>query len=286
MRIGIIGASGRMGQWFTRYFASKGNELGTYSRSQRTKIGSDEFRTFSSIQQCAEASDVILVSVPISQTEGVVSEVARNSSSGQTILEIASLKSKLVPQLKEIASKGVLVLSVHPLFGPGADIHMKQPYALISISPDESRELRRLSEIIPDSQILRVTGESHDRSMAHILSLTHFVNLAFLSSLEDKDGLLRVAGPTFKLQVSLAQAILHDEPDVLAALETENPFFEEILSDFLKHTRNIESVVRRKDTTGLAELFKRARENAQKSDSFLSSYARMYNFFGRGEEMG
>ncbi len=283
MRVGIIGASGRMGQWFLRYFVSKGHQVGAYSRSRKTDVKTLGVLEFTTVQECATSSEVIVVSVPIAHTARVVSEVAMNCSSTKTIIEIASLKRKLVPELKEIAATGVTVLSVHPLFGPGADIGMKQAYALIPISSDQSEELRRFSKILPDSRITTVNEESHDKSMGYVLSLTHFVNLAFLSSLTARNGLLEVAGTTFKLQVSLAQAILHDEPDLLAALETENPYFEDILKEFLKNSRNIESMVKRKDARALAGLFASTREKIRESESFLSSYTSMYEILNRNE---
>lgn len=283
MRVGIIGASGRMGQWFIRYFASKGYQVGMYSRSGKTSVKRAGVLKFTTVQECAKFSEVILVSVPIAQTAKVVSEVAMSCSSNQTIIEIASLKGKLVPELKEIAATGVKVLSIHPLFGPGADIGMKQLYALIPISSDESDELRRLSAILPDSRITTVNEESHDKSMGYVLSLTHFVNLAFLSSLTGRNELLEVAGTTFKLQVSLAHAILHDEPELLAALETENVYFQDILADFLKNSRNIELMVKKKDSRALAGLFASTREKIRESESFLSSYRSMYELLNRNE---
>ncbi len=283
MRIGIIGASGRMGQWFLRLFASKGHQVGVYSRRGKTGVETAGVLEFKTVEECAKFSEVILVSVPIAQTAKVVSEVAMSCSSTQTIIEIASLKRELVPKLKEVAATGVNVLSIHPLFGPGADISAKQPYALIPISSDESDELRRFSKILPDSRITTVNEESHDKSMGYVLSLTHFVNLAFLSSLTARNELLELAGTTFKLQVSLAQAILHDEPELLAALETENPYFQNILSDFLKNSRNIESMVKRKDSRALAGLFASTREKIRESESFLSSYTSMYEILNRTE---
>ena len=96
-----------MGQWLTRYFGSFGYDVGIYSRTltNKTKFSSLAIPLFDSIKDCVNNSDIIIVSVPISKTNQILNELALHSNKNHTIVEISSIKSNILKNMKKLSKK-------------------------------------------------------------------------------------------------------------------------------------------------------------------------------------
>ena len=275
-----------MGQWFAKYFAIHDSQVGIFSRRAKSDSLEKQLiaRKFSDINDCIENSDVIMVSVPIGRTAEVVSEVSKSCNKDKIIIEIASLKESIFPSLRQVCDeRGIMVLSIHPLFGPGANPMQQQRYAMIPVV-SEADEMQVFEEIFPDGMPTVITAEKHDLAMGYVLSLTHFVSIAFLLSIPEKEGLMKLSGTTFKLQLGLAQAILHDEPELLAMLETDNNHFIDILETFTEKSNMIQSLVKRKDRVLLTKIITSLKEELKDDESFESSYPLIYQILDKRDE--
>ena len=69
--VGIIGGTGEMGQWFTKFFKKNGCKVIIASRT--TKL---------TCTKCASKADVVIISVPIDKSIEVIKKIAelRNES--------------------------------------------------------------------------------------------------------------------------------------------------------------------------------------------------------------
>jgi len=67
-----------------------------------------------------------MICTPIKAVPIVVGEILDHVSSSTYIAEISSVKSPVMPSLKKAASSGRLILSLHPLFGPGAEVSARE----------------------------------------------------------------------------------------------------------------------------------------------------------------
>ena len=88
-----------------------------------------------------------------------------------------------------------------------------------------------LESLFPDSQILIVDENEHDRIMALTLSLPYFTNMILAALLKNEDISLieQLGGTTFAVQFMLIGSIMSHTPDFHLSLHKENKHSQEIL---------------------------------------------------------
>ena len=279
LKIAIIGGTGNMGQWLTRYFGSFGYDVGIYSRTltNKTKFSSLAIPLFDSIKDCVNNSDIIIVSVPISKTNQILNELALHSNKNHTIVEISSIKSNIVKNMKKLSKKYTAnFLSIHPLFGPGASIYNKQKFALIPIK-SEIKEKQYFRKIFPNSKLIICDVISHDKSMAYVISLIYYINLVLLSTIPNSSQIRELSGNTFTLQNILSLAMLNDKPEIISSLQIDNKYFLKILKNYLHESQKINLLISKNDYKKLSRLIKKLKMNSSDFD-IISSYDSLYSF--------
>jgi len=211
-----------MGEWLVKHLGALGFEV----------VGYDERRGDDT--RVLAKSDLVVVSVPIGATAGVIKNVAGYMSKGSTLVEIASLKSGVYEALIEASKLGLVTLSIHPMFGPSATSLEDKTIALVPVSEVES-EVKRAKHLFPGASIIPTDLETHDRSMSLILSLPYLINIALAGTLKEEDLLLlrRLAGTSFTLQYVLVQSISAEKSGLIHALLSENRFLREYVDRFV-----------------------------------------------------
>ena len=255
--VGIIGASGNMGKWFTEYFSENGYSVGLYSRKLKKKKNS-KLKIFNSIRDCVLHSDIIIISVPIETTNKIIDEVVKYSDNTKLVMEISSMKNQIVSNMKKLSNKSQL-MSIHPLFGPGANIFKPQKFILVPIKSTQS-EKKLFSSLFPNSKLVICNANQHDQSMAYIISLVYFLNLSFVLSLNKIPNLKDISGTSFTIQYLLASGIFHDTPEVISSLQISNEQFSDVLEDFMININSIENIISKRDSDEFIKLIKKAKK--------------------------
>ncbi|MDK2384191.1 MAG: prephenate dehydrogenase/arogenate dehydrogenase family protein, partial [Candidatus Korarchaeota archaeon] len=174
--------------------------------------------------------DVVVISVPISATPSVIRDVSSKMNGG-TIVEVSSVKSHVVPSMREASGRGIETVSIHPLFGPGLSDLSRGRAALIPIVNAE-RELEISSSLFPFEHVI-VSVEDHDRAMAW-LALVHLILHAFLSSSEGEAEVIKsLETTTLRWFLRLGASSLLQSESLTEDLVKENPYFQEVLDHFL-----------------------------------------------------
>ena len=170
MIAGIIGGTGKMGRLFGSVLERHGFEVLASGRS-----------TTLTNRKLAEESDLVMVSVPIRSTVGVIGEVAPLLTGDQLLCDLTSLKGEPV---KAMLSSKAQVLGTHPLFGPTVSSLRNQTIILTPARCGGALSLR-LPEILRNegANLVVMTPEAHDRLMAVIQGLTHFGNLCMADAI-------------------------------------------------------------------------------------------------------
>jgi chorismate mutase/prephenate dehydrogenase len=142
------------------------------------------------------------------------------------VADIFSLKTPVVPVVREAVASGLRVTSIHPLFGPDAVLLAGRTLLICETGdPAAAREAR--SFFAPTSLAIRtITLEEHDRAMAVVLGLSHAVNLVFAQALL-KTGrsfadLAAVASTTFWKQARTSMEVAAESPGLYHAIQREN----------------------------------------------------------------
>jgi len=275
MKAAIIG-TGRMGNWFARYFHKKGYELKVFDkrRSVASKLAKEiGASTSRSIEEAVYDADVTLVAVPLAVTTSVVKEVLRYAKQGSIIVEVSSLKAHVVTSLKKLRRTRAKLLSVHPLFGPGASDMKGKTIALVPIRSRGS-ELRMARGIFSDANIVVVDWKMHDRVMAYVLSLSHVLATSLIFAMDDatfKEA-RRLSGTTFKLQMLSAATSLSESPELVISAFKMNPYTVQAFTSYMKRLNRLVKVIRDGDADKLKEIFRTCRARVG-SELYEEAYA-------------
>ena len=280
MRVAVVGGTGRMGRWFARYFIANKHEVGIFGRySKKAKHVAEDIgaRTFLSLEACCKNSDVILISVPIYAMPKYIERIAPKLRKDTTLIEIASIKEGVITALKKVKNSNTV--SLHPLFGLGANIDAVNRYAMIPVL-DSAKERSAFKKLFPKSEVLVVEAEEHDIAMAKVLSLTHFMNALFLKAIgENTSNLSKFSGTTFGIQLALAMGVMHDEPSQLASLQVQNPHFKDVLNEMIKNAKEWQSLVAVGKQDMLSSKYSAIKASIEKEKAFKGSYKKMYAMF-------
>ncbi len=264
MKVAVLGSSGAMGAFFVRYFVEHGHTVvGSDPKQARRVVGG--FERAGSNPQAVKDADLVLIAVPAKDTVEVVREVLPSMKEGSTIVEVTSLKSERLVELKEaVAGWKVALLSVHPLFGPSS--RSNRPKICVIGGLNDVKAAKRL---FPRGLLIRMGEREHDRMMAYTLSLVHLLNLSFVSAVAEGAGIKqfeKVSTPLGTTQMRLSRAVLSQDPSLFSYIQTGNPFVAEMLSSLIGELEGLKQAVEKRDAARLERLFVRASERFWKAD--------------------
>jgi prephenate dehydrogenase len=277
-KIAIIGAEGKMGKWFSTYFATNhDNVLFSYDIKKTNADHPHNVIQCNNLKQCVAEADFVIICVSSDKTSSVIQKSVDLMKNGSALLEISSIKEGIFKSLIS-APKSIVTISIHPMFGPGAR-RLQDTKILFVPVRNRTREEQKLRSILGDAKIIVVKDVVyHDRLMASILGLTYFSNLIFGSvvSKENFDNLKKYAGTTFDLQSILFQSILIDDPGLISTILINNSTLTPILKDFIRVSKEIFETICVRDSNRLKRKVRDLRRNYDKSNGIEQSYQKLY----------
>jgi prephenate dehydrogenase len=255
LKVAVIGSSGGMGKFFARYFLAQGNQV-TGSDTRRSDIKHKGFNFVRSNVEAVKGADVILIATPIEKTVEAAAEVAGALGREATVVEISSVKGKVLRELKKaLRGRDVKVLSLHPLFGPSLKSYPDMKVCVIETEP---RSMWLARELLPEAKLVPMKEKEHDRTMGLILSLTHLLNIAYAGTVSRylKPAQFRdVQTPTSAVQLTLAEGVLSQSPSLYSYIQLENQFSSEFARALIDELTLLLGFIEKKDRDGFEQRF-------------------------------
>lgn len=282
MKVAVIGGAGNMGRWFTRYFIRRGFDITIYDvRKREAKLLSKEdgVDVAGNIRLAVEDAVIIFITTPIEETPKVIQKIFPLLVAKTIVVEISSHKEDIVKVIKkEFSRKDILFLSIHPLFGPGAQNMKGQKMVLIPIF-DLKKESEVARYLFPEASFLMAEADEHDRMMAIVLSLTYFTNMIFsdVVSCENLKLLREMGGTSFTLQLTLAESILQNTPDLFSSIQLSNRYALQYLQKFLDRANELLKVVESNRRDVLLSVYSEIKEKLDADPDFKNSYKKIYD---------
>jgi len=237
MRLLIFGYGG-MGKLFRDFFESRGYKVSSYDIDKR-KSDADlsEIENF----------DVIFLCVPMDSIEEAVNEIAKRTKK-PLVVDISTLKSYSIPHLRKA---GLDFLSIHPMFGPDSEIGLSN-IIIVERSGREEEEII-LNEFKKAGAVLsQIDPEFHDKKMAEIQGVAHFLLILFAYYLRDKfKDEFNYASPIFLVMHKLASRILNQDWRLYYFIQKNA---EELRRELIEHARELDKLI--KDEKSFNDLFK------------------------------
>jgi len=282
MKVAIIGA-GKMGRWFTRFFLEEGDSVVVSSRSEgkllklREEFGVEIASNIGAVKK----ADKVLICVPIENFEEVVKEIHSHVRPDQVVMDICSVKEVPVKIMHEYIKAGV-TLGTHPVFGPGVKSIKDQNFVLTPTVKKEEVFAENFKSWLEErgANVFIMSPRKHDELMSVVLGLPHFLGLVVCDALLDYGNFLemeKVAGASYKMLLTLAEAVASEETEFYASLQMMLPEIEKIEALFLEKSREWLDVVRRRDRLAFANKMELVKRKLRKvNPDYAKSYEVMY----------
>jgi prephenate dehydrogenase len=270
--IGLIGGEGKMGSLFHRLLAGQGYRVRSAGPHPDPGYGG-----------LVAESDVVIVTVPITETLAVIRRIAPLLRPDQLLADFTSIKREPVAAMLEARA---WVIGCHPLFGPMPN-PQGQNVVLCPARPGPclpwlEQLLRRLG-MTP----VVMTAQGHDEAMAFIQGLTHFLNIAFARTLEtrgaDIEALLRVCSPVYRVVFAMLSRILSGDAHLYGQIQILNRENLPVLREFLENGAELLEMAEERRWEDFYGLFKSAGDYlgpfkgvARQESDFLIDQMRQY----------
>ena len=272
-KITILGAGGKMGQWFTKFFSAKGFEVTGYDAENKI-TGKAVIKSDSLVGSVLQA-DYVVLCTPTRRTPEIIRLIAKEMKRGTYLIEISSQKSKTISALSKIPPK-IIPICIHPMFGPGVKKIKNQNIISVPVK-DAKKELSVAKELFEGANFVTIDANEHDKKIAVILGLTHLVNLVFANiiSKDDKINLTeKMSGTTFKAQKILAESILTESPELIETI-IANPEIRKFAEEFWKDIGRLLTAVQEGKTEEVINYVKTCQERLSENVNLEDSYKKL-----------
>jgi prephenate dehydrogenase len=232
---GIIGGTGRMGGLFSGVFRRAGYEVLVSGR-----------KTTVTNRDVAMRSDIVVVSVPIRETGEVIREIAPLLTPDQVICDLTSLK---VFPVEEMLKSGANVIGLHPMFGPSVPSLNKQTI-IVTPARCTKEALDNLTAVFTreGALITITTPEAHDRMMAIVQGLTHFVTIAMAETMRRTEirpeDTVPFMSPVYQIETGLVGRLLSQDARLYADILCLNPYVPAVIDTCREAMKETGSAVR------------------------------------------
>ena len=286
MKVAIIGA-GKMGRWFTRFFLEEGDSVIVSSRSKEKLLKiRDEFGVeIADNVSAVKKADRVLICVPIENFEAVAKEIQPHIRPDQVVMDICSIKEFPVKIMHEYVKTGI-TLGTHPVFGPGAKSIENQNFVLTPVNDEEKRFAREFKSWLEErrANVFIMSPRKHDELMSVVLGLPHFLGLVVCDTLMNYPNFLqtkKVAGASYKMLLTLAEAVASEETEFYTSLQMDLPEIEKIEGLFLEKTEEWINMVRRKNGSAFISKMELVKTKLKEvNPDYARSYEVMHRLLG------
>ncbi|MEQ1692141.1 MAG: bifunctional chorismate mutase/prephenate dehydrogenase [Gemmatimonas sp.] len=247
----IIGGHGKMGALLARLFADMGHRVLTVDRD-----------TVLTAANAAAQADVVVISVPIEDTDRVIREVGPHVRQESLLMDVTSVKE--APMTAMLASTSASVVGTHPMFGPGVHSLQGQRFVVCRARGDAWADWVVNTFTARGLAVTEATATQHDRAMSVVQVLTHFQTQVLGLTLSKLgvplEETLRFTSPAYLLELYVAARHFAQDPQLYGPIEMRNPGTPAVTTAFRDAADELGAVLASGDQAAFTALFDDVRE--------------------------
>ncbi|MCW4001154.1 MAG: prephenate dehydrogenase/arogenate dehydrogenase family protein [Candidatus Bathyarchaeota archaeon] len=290
MRTAVLGA-GKMGVWFAKWCRDNGDVVVVADRKPEklAKLKDELGVEVADFPAAVKGADRVLICVSISSFEEIVKKIASSIHRGQPVMDICSIKEYPV-EIMHRYLKDALVLGTHPVFGPGSSGVAHKAFVLTPTGPQEEAYAEEFKRWLEKQQahVFVMPPKKHDELMAVVLGFPHFLGLAACETLLEQPAYgesKQLAGTTYRMLFTLAEATALETPDLYANIQTKLAGVDKIEERFIANAEGWLELMKKKDSAAIIERMGKLRAKLEKADGdYGKSYEVMYKMLQSTEE--
>ena len=249
IKIGVIGGTRGMGNWFARFLEKEGHAVRVYGRNVSE----------ADIAEMADTCDVVVVSVPMGATGNVIAKIGPHMRVPSLLMDLTSLKRDSVKSMLETSASAVI--GCHPLFGPGVDSITGQHVVLCPARA--GKWLSWLTDILErnGALVVEATPERHDQMMAIVQGLNHF-NTIMMGLVLSKAGLslpelMKFATPVFRAKMEIMEKVFCQNHGLYADILSMNPEIHQLIGAYEKDVAQLKSLICQENSADIADMIEK-----------------------------
>jgi prephenate dehydrogenase len=233
---GIIGF-GRFGQLTAKHL-SKHFDVRVFSRTNREAEADRLGVKFASLEDCA-GSDIVILSVPIKDLEGVLENAVPHLKAGALVLDVCSVKEEPVRLMEQLVPDHCRCISTHPLFGPDSATNGLKGKKIV-LCPVSDTDISKVKEFLESLEldVIVTTPEEHDRQMAVSLALNHLLGRALIRMDIDRVELSTMIHDNL---MAIVDIVGNDTVELFQDMQMRNRFAGEIRKKLIEELKRIDS---------------------------------------------
>jgi len=234
-KILVIGY-GNFGKLISKFFVSDMETFVYDKKSFRVQAGIKKLKNFEQVKEM----DFIIFAVPVQFLEDSVKEFKKFISEKSIIFDVTSVKVFPLKILKKHFPKNQ-ILGTHPLWGPES---IKQKYkdlivvlANVSAKPTTVRKIAKYIKA-KGFKVEKMTAQKHDKDMATIQGLSHFIGFALQDfNLKENHKLKTYA---YREMMRLYKNTANDSEELFKTIQNYNPYTKKVREKFIKKILKID----------------------------------------------
>lgn len=257
-RVLIIGGAGLMGRWFADFLGSQGHTI-TILDPMGPVTG---YGHATELDDAVRAAEIVIVATPPSVTSSILDDIGM-ARTDAVVFDICSLKSPIRGSLESLGERGFSVCSIHPMFGPDADLLSGRHVVVCPLG--DKRAVQAVHAFFQDTcaSLVEMSLEDHDHLVSYVLGLSHAVNIVFndvlARSARDLKTVREIGSTTFNKQIEVAGQIARENPDLYYEIQALNRYTPDMLEAVRASLERLVEQVDHKDREGFVTMMREAR---------------------------
>jgi prephenate dehydrogenase len=282
MKTAILGA-GKMGIWFAKFCKEKGDSviIADRKKDKLARLKTELKVETADFPEAVLEADRVMICVSINAFEDVVKKIAASVRKGQPVMDICSIKESPVKIMHQHL-KGALVLGTHPVFGPGSNGVKHKAFILTPTNAEEKKFAEAYQKWLEQegARVFIMTPKRHDELMSAVLGFPHFLGVVACDTLLEQANYSetkQVAGTTYRMLFTLAEATALETPDLFATLQQSLPEISSIEKLFMEKAQEWLNLIKQKDQAAITERMEQLKAKLMKNTKdYTRSYEIMY----------
>lgn len=238
MTLGIIGFGAfselmvrHLKPYFTIYVYSR-RDIKKKARNLGVKVGN--------LEQVA-GCDIVIVGVVVQYFEQTLRKISKFIKPNALVIDVCSVKIKPAKLMQKYLPKSAQILATHPLFGPQSGANgikgLRVVVCPIRINAQNLAKIKYLLKNKLKLTVLQKTPQEHDKQMATVQALTHFIGRAINDlKIAESDQSTVAYNHLLKVKELLGQ----DSDELFLTIERENPYAKTVREKFVKKLSELE----------------------------------------------
>jgi prephenate dehydrogenase len=233
--LGFIGF-GSFGQFIIPYLKPYFN-ITVFDKVDHSDIAEKAGIKWGTLKEVA-SKEFVALAIPVQFFEDLLIAIKGDIKPKSLVFDLSSVKVKPIELMLKHLPESIDIIGTHPLFGPQSGKNGIAGLNIV-ICPARTKKNRNLSRFFAQElklNVLERTAMSHDKQMAYVQALTHFIGRA-INQMDIPD--VEQKTPAYQYLLDIKKNLGQDSMDLFLTIEIENPYAKEVRDQFIEELKKL-----------------------------------------------